>query len=267
MNDLKIFKNEQFGTVRAIEVGGEPWFVGKDVADCLAYSNSRKALSDHVDGEDKGVTKRDTLGGKQELTIINESGLYSLILGSHLPTAKQFKHWITSEVLPSIRKTGSYTVKNKPKKYAALPSINHSVEILRKAWALAGVDEKRAAAAVTGIYQQVYKDNGIDIPCIPVTVRNTYDKTQIAKKLGVLSKSDKPHGTAIGAIIKCLDIPPEEIEHTPYSRGNGHNDDYDRYTDKVLNMVRQWLDEHDWPTPIVGETGKKYYVAYRRVAV
>ena len=93
MNDLQIFKNEQFGTVRTVEIDGEPWFVGKDVAECLDYSNSRKALTDHVDNEDKGVTKCDTLGGKQNLTIINESGLYSLILGSKLPTAKQFKRW------------------------------------------------------------------------------------------------------------------------------------------------------------------------------
>jgi len=113
MNNLQIFKNKQFGTVRTVMVNDEPWFVGKDVAKCLAYSNSRKALADHVDDEDKGVTKCDTLGGKQELTIINESGLYSLILGSHLPTAKQFKHWITAEVIPSIRKTGSYSMKSK----------------------------------------------------------------------------------------------------------------------------------------------------------
>ena len=89
MNELKIFNNEEFGQIRAIEQDGEPWFVGKDVAEALGYSNSRKALSDHVDEEDKGVTKRDTLGGAQDMTIINESGLYSLVLSSKLPTAKK----------------------------------------------------------------------------------------------------------------------------------------------------------------------------------
>lgn len=84
------------------------WFVGKDVAEILGYSNTRKALNDHVDDEDKGVTKCDTLGGAQEMTIINESGLYSLILSSKLPKAKEFKRWVTSEVLPSIRKHGAY---------------------------------------------------------------------------------------------------------------------------------------------------------------
>lgn len=110
MNNLAIYENEEFGTVRTVVVDGEPWFVGKDVAEALGYSNSRKALLDHVDDEDKGVTNCDTLGGNQNLTIINESGVYALIFGSKLPNAKKFKHLVTSEVLPSIRKTGSYNL-------------------------------------------------------------------------------------------------------------------------------------------------------------
>ena len=108
MNELKIFENAEFGEIRIVTVENEPWFIGKDVADALGYSNSRKALLDHVATEDKGVTNRDTLGGLQKMTIINESGLYSLILGSKLESAKRFKHWVTSEVLPSIRKSGGY---------------------------------------------------------------------------------------------------------------------------------------------------------------
>ena len=108
MNDLQIFNSPEFGEIRAVELDGEPWFVGKDVATALGYTNSRKALSDHVDEEDKGVTKCYTPGGEQEMTIINESGVYSLIFSSKLPKAKEFKRWVTSEVLPSIRKTGGY---------------------------------------------------------------------------------------------------------------------------------------------------------------
>ena len=107
MNELQNFNFSGQG-VRIITINDEPWFVGKDVADILGYSNSRKALSDHVDDEDKGVTKSDTLGGNQNITIINESGLYSLILKSKKPEAKQFKRWVTSEVLPTIRKHGAY---------------------------------------------------------------------------------------------------------------------------------------------------------------
>lgn len=105
---LQIFNHERFGQVRVVMIDGEPWFVGKDVADILGYTNSRKAIADHVDEDDKGVTKCDTLGGVQDLVAINESGLYSLILSSKLPTAKRFKHWVTSEVLPSVRKHGAY---------------------------------------------------------------------------------------------------------------------------------------------------------------
>ena len=109
---IKIFENEEFGKVRTIIKDGEPWFVGKDVAKILEYRNTKKALSDHVDEEDKyqgdGVTIRDPMGRVQHPTIINESGLYSLILSSKMPRAKEFKHWVTSEILPTIRKTGGY---------------------------------------------------------------------------------------------------------------------------------------------------------------
>lgn len=107
MNELKNFTFED-QQIRVLTIEGEPWFVGKDVAEVLGYSNSRKAIADHVDSEDKGVTKCYTLGGTQQTTIINESGLYSLILSSKLPDAKKFKRWVTSEVLPTIRKHGAY---------------------------------------------------------------------------------------------------------------------------------------------------------------
>ncbi len=108
MDELKIFEHPEFGAIRAIEINGEPWLVGKDVALALGYTNPRKALIDHVDEEDKGVTKCDTLGGPQEMAIINESGPYSLVLSSKLPDAKKRRRWVTSEVLPSIRKHGAY---------------------------------------------------------------------------------------------------------------------------------------------------------------
>ncbi len=111
MNEITIFQNNQFGEIRTMtDEKGEPWFVGKDVAVALGYSNSRKALLDHVDDEDRkdGVTIRDAIGRPQKAVLINESGLYSLILSSKLPSAKQFKHWVTAEVLPQIRKTGGY---------------------------------------------------------------------------------------------------------------------------------------------------------------
>lgn len=108
MNELQIFNNEEFGDIRTMNIDGEPWFVGKDVAESLGYKNTRQALSTNVMDEDKGVHSVDTPSGAQQMTIINESGLYALIFGSKLESAKRFKRWVTSEVLPSIRKTGGY---------------------------------------------------------------------------------------------------------------------------------------------------------------
>ena len=105
---IQIFTSEVFGKIRTCQVNNQIMFVGKDVATALGYSNVRDALSKHVDSEDKGVAKCDTLGGAQKVTLINESGLYSLILSSKLPQAKAFKRWVTNEVLPQIRKTGGY---------------------------------------------------------------------------------------------------------------------------------------------------------------
>ena len=109
--EVTVFKNlvhPEFGELRTVEIDGEPWFVGKDVAAALGYTNARDAIATHVFADDKGVESIDTLGGRQKMTIINESGLYALVFGSRLKIAKDFKHWVTSEVLPSIRKNGAY---------------------------------------------------------------------------------------------------------------------------------------------------------------
>lgn len=131
MHEIKIFENEEFGQVRTLLIEGEPWFVGKDIAEILKYSNTRKAIADHVDDDDKtdGVTIRDSIGRSQKPIIINESGLYSLIMSSKLPTAKRFKRWVTGEVLPSIRKHGAYITMPKLEEIMANPD---SLELLLK---------------------------------------------------------------------------------------------------------------------------------------
>ena len=108
-NKIKIFENEEFGKVRTVIIDGEAWFVGKDVAVILGYSKPRNAIATHVDCEDKKVAPiQGDLGGTQQMIIINESGLYSLILSSKMPKARDFKRWVTSEILPTIRRTGGY---------------------------------------------------------------------------------------------------------------------------------------------------------------
>lgn len=113
MNNIKIFENTEFGSIRTVDVNNEPWFVGKDVCEALRYSNSRKALADHVKENHKGVTFCDTPGGKQQITIIDEAGLYSLVMRAKTDKAEAFQEWVTGEVLPAIRKHGGYLTPDK----------------------------------------------------------------------------------------------------------------------------------------------------------
>lgn len=123
MNEVKTFENEDFGQIRTVTIDGEPWLVGKDVAEALNYERPAKAIQDHVDSEDKLMSQIRTSGQNRKMCIINESGLYSLILSSKLPTAKKFKRWVTSEVLPSIRVHGAYMDDNTLEKALTSPDF------------------------------------------------------------------------------------------------------------------------------------------------
>ena len=123
VDDLMVFSSPEFGQIRTVEIGGEPWLVGKDVAKALGYSNTKDALAKHVDPEDKGGSQIATPSGTQEMTVINESGLYSLVLSSKLPGAKRFRRWVTGEVLPSIRKTGLYATEKTVDAILADPDV------------------------------------------------------------------------------------------------------------------------------------------------
>jgi anti-repressor protein len=129
---IAIYQNSEFGQIRTLTIHGEPWFVGKDVAEILGYAKPRNAIMSHVDDEDKkDAPIQGALGGTQQMIIINESGLYSLILSSKLPTAKQFKRWVTSEVLPAIRRTGGYGVAN-DRVLAEITALRAELEATRK---------------------------------------------------------------------------------------------------------------------------------------
>lgn len=181
MNKLQIFKSSEFGQVRTVTIDGEPWLVGKDIATAFGYTNTRKALNDHVDDEDKGVTKCDTLGGAQEMTIINESGLYSLVLSSKLPTAKKFKHWVTSEVLPAIRKHGGYLTPEKieeallnpdtiirlatelKEERAARKELGEQVAMLTPKGIFADAVDASSTSILVGELAKLLKQNGVDM--------------------------------------------------------------------------------------------------------
>lgn len=147
MNELQIFSNPEFGSVRTLTIEDEPFFVGKDVAEILGYSNPQKAIRDHVDEEDRGVNEMDTPGGFQPMTVINESGLYSLIFGSKLEKAKEFKHWVTSEVLPTLRKTGSYSIT--PDSYMIEDPIERARAWIKEQEVRRGLEMKNSQLTVT----------------------------------------------------------------------------------------------------------------------
>lgn len=129
---MQIFENPEFGEIRSVLIDGEPWLVGKDVATALGYERTADAIEYHVDAEDKGVGKIPTPGGKQNMVIINESGVYALIMGSKLPSAKRFKRWVTSEVLPALRKTGTYTMPKAEEPEDEFDTVCRALQIVDK---------------------------------------------------------------------------------------------------------------------------------------
>lgn len=184
-NELQTFNHPQFGEIRAVEIDGEPWFVGKDIAEALGYTNTKKAISDHVDDYDKrqgdGVTIRDRIGREQHPTVISESGMYSLVFGSELKSAKQFKRWVTSEVLPSIRKTGGYVDNDElfvrtyfpnmddnaktmfKSTLAALRSANEKIEADKPKVLFADSVSVSESDCTVGAFAKILRQNGVQI--------------------------------------------------------------------------------------------------------
>lgn len=154
MNDLTTFTNPEFGQVRTVEIDGTPWLVGKDVAVALGYAKPTDAIRKHVDPKDKGISKTETPSGEQEMLIINESGLYSLILSSKMPKAKAFKRWVTSEVLPALRKNGVYETVKAKQHIEQLEAVNARLNTAIQAVSTA----KAELAEVTAMRDNFIKD-------------------------------------------------------------------------------------------------------------
>jgi len=170
--ELQIFENVEFGIIRSMNIKGEPWFVGKDVAGVLGYKETAKVIREHVDIDDRGVSVLDTPGGKQEMVIINESGVYALVFGSKLPAAKRFKRWVTSEVLPAIRKTGKF---EKPQTLAEqmaqglfaaqklLEAKDRQIEEMTPKAIFADAVSTSKTSILIGDLAKILKGNGVDI--------------------------------------------------------------------------------------------------------
>lgn len=182
MENLQIFKNEEFGEIRTVTVNSEPWFVGKDIAEVLGYAEPRSAVSKKVEECDRGVAEMETPSGKQNMTIINESGLYALIFGSKLESAKRFKHWVTSEILPTIRKTGGYVSNDDMFINTYLPFADDQTKLLFKS----------TLETVKKLNKKIEEDKP------KVLFANAVETAQNSILIGDLAKLIKQNGVNIG---------------------------------------------------------------------
>lgn len=272
MDELMIFEGHE---VEVFELNGEilfnPYHVGacldmamSTVKDHMSKMNKKQVIK--VKNSDVGLTDFRKLNNAGE-NFLTESGVYKLVFKSRKPDAEKFTDWVTDEVLPTLRKTGSYEMpKKKPAHKEKLPSVNQMVKNIKGALNDAGVDSKYIAAEII----RIYSDNGypVKVPLIS-EVPVLWDCTTMAKEFGVLSESGRPHDKAVSAIIQKLDISEEETVKAPYTR-NGHPGVTIQYKDSVFQKVKEWLEENGYPTLIEHQLSNgntnKCKVVYQEVA-
>ena len=239
MEELRTWNFEDH-EVRTVEIDGEPWFVGKDVATVLGYQNGSRDINRHVDEEDK-LTERIVLSGQnREVIIINESGLYSLILSSKLPNAKAFKRWVTSEVLPSIRKTGSYTYQRtnpNEEKVLQIQEMDARIRMSEQFLKLAEIE-----TTLSKNYRDILISKSVEalageqlLP-LPKVVQKTYSAKEVGEMLGVTAQR-------IGRIANLNNMKTDEFgefykDKSPYS---SKEVDTFRYNDKAVEQFKKLL--------------------------
>lgn len=239
MNELKIFENEAFGKVRVIEKNNEPWFVGKDVAELLGYSNTRDALSKHVKDYHKNtVTIRDGITrGNPNQVIIDEAGLYSLVLRSKLPAAEAFQEWVVAEVIPSIRKTGSYSVNQDIKAREVEARLNNSRA--RIASEFRKIAEKTDIPEYKHICQQKAAEVLSGVPLLPMQAinENTLSADEVGKELGI-------SGNMVGRIANQHNLKTAEYGKYFYDKSRHCQKQVEsfRYYRKVIPVIKSIID-------------------------
>ena len=238
-SELKVFENPAFGQVRTIEIDNEPWFVGKDVAEALGYSDTDKAIRNHVEAEDKLTRRFGGSGQNRNMTIINESGLYSLILSSKLPGAKEFKRWVTSEVIPSIRKTGGYTLKPMTSYQKEQTRLKEENAHIRKAQIL-----ERLANQYEGTYRQILHAyatkelSGKFLLPLPKLEEKTYSATEIGQLLGITANR-------VGLLTNRYDLKTEQ--YGQWFKDKSRHSDKEvssfRYFERVIPVLQDLLEQ------------------------
>lgn len=237
-SELKVFENPTFGQVRTVEIDGEPWFVGKDVAEALGYRDTSDALKKHVDADDKLTRRFADSGQAREMYVINESGLYSLILSSKLTGAKEFKRWVTSEVIPSIRKTGGYTLKPMTDYQKEQTRLKEENAHIRKAQIL-----ERLANQYEGTYRQILHAyatkelSGKFLLPLPELEEKTYSATEIGELLGITANR-------VGLLTNRYDLKTEQYGQwfKDKSRYSDKEVSSFRYFERVIPVLQDLLD-------------------------
>lgn len=240
-SELKVFENPTFGQVRTIEIDNEPWFVGKDVAEALGYAKPENAIATHVEAEDKTTTLIQGTGSnyKSKTVIINESGLYSLILSSKLPGAKEFKRWVTSEVIPSIRKTGGYTLKPMTDYQKEQTRLKEENAHIRKAQIL-----ERLANQYEGTYRQILHAyatkelSGKFLLPLPKLEEKTYSANEIGQLLGITANR-------VGLLTNRYDLKTEQ--YGQWFKDKSRHSDKEvssfRYFERVIPVLQDLLEQ------------------------
>jgi prophage antirepressor-like protein len=274
MGNLQVFKNQKFGEIRTIiDDDSTILFVAVDVAKPLGYSNTTDAINRHC----RWVVKRDIPHPQNpaktiEVNAIPEGDVYRLVSNSELPNAREFESLIFDEILPSIRKTGAYITNNadpgmlraKADEIESMSALNEAAKIILPVLEEAGLKPQYRAIAL----RQIYRKGGMDLPIEEMKAeRELFDLTAIAKAAQIYSANDRPHGQAVGAIIRQLDINDDEKELVTFEK-NGHSGTAFQYTESVIEKVRNWIESNGYPCIIttIDRTGKdkKFTVSYKK---
>ncbi len=236
MSNLTVFNNQQFGEVRATEINGEPWFVLMDVCRVLEIGNTRN-VTRRLDVDEKGVHEMDTLGGKQNLTVINESGLYTVILRSDKPQAKPFRKWVTSEVLPTIRKTGEYKAKPTDELRRKNVEIREENAKIRKAQLLYKIADKTDTDYKKVLHARItHLLTGEYLLPLPEVNERTYSATEIGERLGVSAHR-------IGVLANAHGLKTSEFGKFFYDKAKTADKQVEtfRYYEKAVNVFQSLL--------------------------
>ncbi|HBF5910228.1 TPA: toxin Bro [Clostridioides difficile] len=266
MNNLQIFKSEDFGQIRTVEIGRKLYFVATDIAKSLGYKDTTNAIKQHCKWVVKHhiphpQSKTKTL----EVNIIPEGDMYRLVSNSELQNAEKFESWIFDDVLPTIRQTGAYITNNanpeklreKASEIEKLQLAYNSTSMLKELLDGAGFDNKSKLLTA----KTLYKKAGIDLPIEIDEEEHYFDTKQIASKLKIYSKSNKPAQMAICEIIKKIDLEENEVKGVWETNGSWTGT-VNKYTKSVIDKISKWIEKNNRPTKIAGEK-KNYHVVYK----